>query len=79
MFSKVLYFSFKQVDLHKRVPLASVLLVVLTLVVISIDPPKVLFCGFLVYVLSGPVLFLFRLRQRARRRARSPNEPAGSK
>ena len=77
MFSKILYFSFKQVDLHKRVPFASVLLVVLTLVVISIDPPKVLFCGFLVYVLSGPALFLFRLRQRARRRARSPNESAG--
>ncbi|HAO33627.1 MAG TPA: CDP-diacylglycerol--serine O-phosphatidyltransferase [Candidatus Competibacter sp.] len=74
MFSKILYFSFKQVDLHKRVPFASALLVVLTLVVISIDPPKVLFSGFLVYVLSGPVLFLVRLRQRARRRAKAPNE-----
>jgi len=74
MFSNVLYFSFKQVDLRGRVPFMAALLVVLTLVVISIDPPKVLFIGFLVYGLSGPVLFLARLRQRARRRAQGLGE-----
>ncbi|HRD66739.1 MAG TPA: CDP-diacylglycerol--serine O-phosphatidyltransferase [Candidatus Competibacter sp.] len=68
MFSKILYFSFKQVNLRGRVPFASVLLVVLTLVVISTDPPKVLFTGFLLYGLSGPLMYLARLRQRARRR-----------
>lgn len=76
MFSNVLYFSFKQVDLRGRVPFMAALLVVLTLVVISIDPPKVLFTGFLVYGLSGPLLFLARLRQRARRRANSVGEVA---
>ena len=76
---QILYFSFKQVNLNQRVPFASALLVVLTLVVISIDPPKVLFSGFLLYVLSGPVLFLARVRQRARRRAKAPNEPAEPK
>lgn len=79
MFSKILYFSFKQVDLHKRVPFASVLIVVLTLVVISIDPPKVLFGGFLLYVLSGPVLFLIRSYQRNRRRARAVSESGESR
>jgi CDP-diacylglycerol--serine O-phosphatidyltransferase len=78
MFSNILYFSFKQVDLHGRVPFVSALLVVLTLVVISIDPPKVLFGGFFLYSLSGPVLFLFRLRQRARRRNQG-GEPADAK
>jgi CDP-diacylglycerol--serine O-phosphatidyltransferase len=74
MFSNILYFSFKQVDLRGRVPFISALLVVLTLVLISIDPPKVLFVGFLLYGLSGPVLFVIRLRQRARRRAQGLGE-----
>ncbi len=69
MFSNILYFSFKQVNLRGRVPFISAMLVVLTLVGISIDPPKVLFIGFLLYGLSGPVMYLARLRQRARRRA----------
>ncbi len=75
MFSNVLYFSFKQINLRGRVPFVSAMLVVLTLVVISIDPPKVLFSGFLVYGLSGPVMYLARLRQRARRRAHGLVEP----
>ncbi len=74
MFSNILYFSFKQVDLRGRVPFISALLVVLTLVLISIDPPKVLFVGFLLYGLSGPALFVIRLRQRARRRAQGLGE-----
>jgi CDP-diacylglycerol--serine O-phosphatidyltransferase len=52
---------------------------VLTLVFISIDPPKVLFIGFLVYGLSGPVLFLARLRQRARRRTQGLGEFSDTK
>ena len=75
MFSNILYFSFKQINLRGRVPFISALLVVLTLVVISIDPPKVLFAGFLLYGLSGPVMYLARLRQRARRRAQGLGEP----
>ncbi|HPF59687.1 MAG TPA: CDP-diacylglycerol--serine O-phosphatidyltransferase [Candidatus Competibacteraceae bacterium] len=68
MFSNVLYFSFKQFDLHGRMPFMAALLVVLIFVFTSIDPPKILFLGFLLYGLSGPVMYLARLRQRARRR-----------
>jgi len=75
MFSNILYFSFKQINLRGRVPFVAAMLVVLTLVVISIDPPKVLFLGFLLYGLSGPVTYLARLRQRARRRAQGLGEP----
>ena len=63
MFSNLLYFSFKQSNLQGRVPYISVFLVVLTLVVISIDPPKVLFAGFLLYGCSGPLLWLWRWRR----------------
>ena len=75
MFSNILYFSFKQVDLRGPVPFMAVLIVVLVFVLTSIDPPKVLFFGFLLYGLSGPMLFLARLRQRARRRAQGLGEP----
>jgi len=74
MFSNILYFSFKQVDLHGRVPFIAALLVVLIFVFTSMDPPKVLFFGFLFYGLSGPALFLWRWRWRrhARRQIETP-------
>lgn len=71
MVSNILYYSFKQIDLKGRVPFVAIITMVLALVLASLDPPKILFTGFLLYGLSGPALFLFRLRQRARRRALS--------
>lgn len=64
MVSNVLYNSFKDLDLRGRVPFAAILLVVLILVVIALDPATVLFTGFLVYALSGPVRSLFRRKSR---------------
>jgi len=55
----------------------AVLAVVLIFVFTSIDPPKVLFAGFLTYGLSGPVLYLLRRRQRVRRRVLELPEPKG--
>ena len=72
MFSNVLYFSFKQLDLRGPVPFMAVLIVVLIFVFTSIDPPKVLFFGFLLYGLSGPLLFLWRWRRHARRQTENP-------
>ena len=69
MVSNVLYRSFKDLDLRGRVPFAAILLVVLILVVIALDPATVLFSGFLIYALSGPVRALFR---------RKPKRPQGA-
>ncbi|MCP5424483.1 MAG: CDP-diacylglycerol--serine O-phosphatidyltransferase [Gammaproteobacteria bacterium] len=69
MVSRVLYHSFKQWDLKGRVPFETILIVILVLVFIAVDTPKTLFIIFLAYGLSGPVLWLWRARQRARRRA----------
>lgn len=77
MVSNILYYSFKQIDLRGRVPFVAIIAVVLVLIFASLDPPKILFTGFLLYGLSGPVLYLLRLRQRARRRALGLSEPAG--
>ncbi len=60
MVSNILYKSFKDLDMRGRVPFAAILLVVLVFVVVALDPATVLFTGFLVYALSGPVLALFR-------------------
>lgn len=73
MVSPIRYHSFKQFDLRGRVPFVAVLAVVAVFVFASIDPPKILFAGFLIYGLSGPVLALLR-RHRGQRRLAEPAE-----
>ncbi|MBI5041558.1 MAG: CDP-diacylglycerol--serine O-phosphatidyltransferase [Gammaproteobacteria bacterium] len=68
MVSNFRYYSFKELDFKNKVPFIVLLLAVMVLVFASIDPPKVLFTGFLVYALSGPVFTLWRVRQRRRER-----------
>jgi CDP-diacylglycerol--serine O-phosphatidyltransferase len=69
MVSNVRYYSFKEFDFKNRVPFVGLLVVVLVFVFASIDPPKVLFAGFLFYAMSGPVVTLARIRKmRAARR-----------
>jgi len=60
MVSRFSYYSFKDLDLRKRVPFVSVLIVMLIFVFLSIEPPTVLFLIFFLYMLSGPILALFR-------------------
>jgi len=68
MVSNIRYYSFKELDLRGRVPFVAGLVVVLLFVLVSTDPPKVLFIAFALYALSGPVTTLLLLRRwRARR------------
>jgi CDP-diacylglycerol--serine O-phosphatidyltransferase len=55
MVSNVLYYSFKELDLKRRVPFAAILVMVLVFAVIALEPAVVLLAGFMVYVVSGPV------------------------
>ena len=64
MVSNIRFHSFKSLDLRGRVPFVSVLVVVFIFVLISTDPPLVLFSGFLLYAVSGPVFTLFQVRKR---------------
>jgi CDP-diacylglycerol--serine O-phosphatidyltransferase len=77
MFSNILYYSFKRIDLRGKIPFMAVLVVVLVFIFTSIDPPKVLFAGFLTYGLSGPILYLWRRWQRVRRRGLGSPETGG--
>ncbi|MGH8503364.1 MAG: CDP-diacylglycerol--serine O-phosphatidyltransferase [Gammaproteobacteria bacterium] len=64
MVSNLTYYSFKDFDLRDRVPFTVMLAVVLGLMLLSLDPPKVLFTFFAVYTLSGPVLGVIRWRRK---------------
>ena len=64
MVSKMRYYSFKDFNLKGKVPFLTLVVLVPIIVLISIDPPLVLFAVFLLYGLSGPVLTLLQLRHR---------------
>ncbi len=74
MVSNVRFYSFKELDLKGRVPFMAMLVVILIFVLVSLDPPQVLFGTFVLYALSGPVVTAWLLLRRRRRR-----EAAGKK
>jgi CDP-diacylglycerol--serine O-phosphatidyltransferase len=78
MVSKIRYRSFKDLDLKGKVPFVAILLVVFVFVLVSLDPPRVLFAIFFLYFLSGPIITLIQLQRRQRRAHRRRHaEPPG--
>jgi len=68
MVSNIRYYSFKDVGARHRVPFIAILAIVLIFMFASIDPPKVILGGFIIYALSGPVMgikHIFRRREKA--------------
>jgi len=55
------FYSFKEVNFRKSVPFIAIFLVALAYVLISLDTPKVLFGLFVLYGLSGYVIFFWRM------------------
>jgi len=64
MVSSIGFYSFKDFNLHGRVPFTTILIIPIAIIVISFSPPDVLFIVFFVYACSGPVMALWRLRRR---------------
>lgn len=62
MVSNAPFYSFKDLNLKKSVPYMAVPLIVLAFVLVSSDPPIVLFSLFLVYAVSGYVVWFWRWR-----------------
>jgi CDP-diacylglycerol--serine O-phosphatidyltransferase len=60
MVSRFPYYSFKDFDLRERVPFVSILAVMLIFVFLSMETATVLFSFFFLYMLSGPIVSLFR-------------------
>ncbi|MEE9446997.1 MAG: CDP-diacylglycerol--serine O-phosphatidyltransferase [Arenicellales bacterium] len=63
MVSSIKYRSFKDFDAKHKVPFVVLLGVVFIFVFISFDPPRVLFLMAAAFALSGPVVWLLRLRK----------------
>jgi CDP-diacylglycerol--serine O-phosphatidyltransferase len=61
MVTNVPFYSFKEVNFRKSVPFIAIFVIVLIFVLISSDPPKVLFGMFVLYGLSGYVIYFWRL------------------
>ena len=70
MVSNIRYYSFKEFNFKNRVSFVAILAVVLVYAFASIDPPKVLFSGFLIYAISGIVYTLVGVRKRRKARIR---------
>ena len=66
MVSNAPFYSFKDINYRKSVPFWAILLVVLGFVLVSTDPPIVLFLLFCAYGLSGYVLWALGRRVRPR-------------
>ena len=64
MVSNVPFRSFKDFDLKSHVPFVVLLGIVIALVVIVYDPPRVLLLGFSIYILSGPVSALLNRKKK---------------
>ena len=60
MMSNFRYLSFKDFNLSSRVRFANLLIIPLILIVVSLNPPVVLFMMFFIYATSAPVMSLWR-------------------
>ncbi|MDB5873830.1 MAG: pssA [Ramlibacter sp.] len=80
MVTNVPFYSFKDVQMKKSVPFVVIVLIALGIAVINIDPPIVLFALFIVYGISGYLVYGWRRfkGQRASVISTSTDEPEES-
>lgn len=64
MVSNIKYFSFKELNLARRKPFSIFIFVVLSMIVIVMQPIVVLFGFFLIYVCSGPASMIIGWRKK---------------
>ncbi len=62
MVSNFRYSSFKGSNSKGKIPFIGIIIMVLLFVLIASFPPEVLFIGFSIYALSGPILTLWHLK-----------------
>ncbi len=69
MMSNLRYLSFKDFNLSSRVKYGNLLMIPLLLILVSLNPPVVLFSMYFTYATAGPVIWLWR---RIRRHWKTP-------
>ena len=68
MVSNIRYHSFKQFDLHGKVPFFNILFIVLIIALVAVRPSLVLFLLSLIYAVSGPLVTLVLIRRHRNKR-----------
>lgn len=68
MVVNIRYYSFKDLDFKNRVPFIVMILVVLFFVIVSWDPPIVLFAMAIMYASSGPLMAIYARREKLLKR-----------
>ena len=63
MVSNIRYHSFKEIDFRGKVPFLYLLIIIILFAAIAANPALVLFVGFLLYALSGPLFTLWKLKR----------------
>lgn len=64
MVLNIRYYSFKDFDMKHRVPFIVMILIVLIFVIVSWDPPTVLFAMAILYAASGPAMAVYTRRKK---------------
>ena len=64
MVSNLRYYSFKDVDFRRRRPFNVLVALILLLILFLAEPEILLFAATAFYILSGPVVFLFKARKK---------------
>jgi CDP-diacylglycerol--serine O-phosphatidyltransferase len=77
MVSRFAFYSGKDFNLGRRIPFGYALLIPAIFILISLNPPVVLFLMFLAYALSAPLLSLLRASRRRRRRQAREEQGSG--
>ncbi len=60
MVTNVPFYSFKDLHMKRSVPFAAIVLIALGIAIVNIHPPTVLFGVFVLYGLSGYVVYAWR-------------------
>jgi CDP-diacylglycerol--serine O-phosphatidyltransferase len=72
MVSNIKYFSLKDPDLFKRQPFMMLVGAIMIMILIVAKPEIMLFAIGMVYLVSGPLGYLFKRKQRERTEAEPP-------
>jgi len=63
MVSLIRYSSFKSIDFKDKVSFLTVVTVIILITAIALQPPEMLFSIFFIYVCSGPILTIWKVRK----------------
>ncbi len=79
MVSNVKYYSFKELNLTRRMPFMLLVGLICLLILIAAEPQVMLFLLTFGYIVSGPATMIFSRRRSASRSARDEDKPAEGK